>query len=139
MLRRLLIPSRTFAQTLTPQSAAWIRAHPEFGRDPAKNKRLVSAHNFVVDGEGVGADTASYFSRMEQLLGVTAAQPAAQPTQEVVLSDGAQSAGGRGGSPPPAAPARNGGNGSPRTVRKLHGGSVEGGGIVGHDPGAVRP
>src|SRR6202453_3064637 len=37
-------PVERIAQQLTPQSAAWVRSHPEYARDPAKYKKMVAAH-----------------------------------------------------------------------------------------------
>lgn len=117
-------PVERMASQLTAKSAAWVRAHPDFARDPRKQQRLLAAHNLVVTEDNAPElDSPDYFAAIEQRLGVGAAPAArarapADDDTEVALSDGARAQGGRGtDTSPPAAPARNGGGGAPRTVR----------------------
>lgn len=114
-------PVEAFAQTLTPPAAAWIRSHPDYVRNAGLNKRLVAAHNDALAWDIV-PDTPAYFAHVEGRLGLRsggqAAPAAAAPTTEVALSDTSTAAGGRGSdTAPPAAPARNGNNGSSRVLR----------------------
>lgn len=62
-------PVEAMARQLTPKSAAWLRAHPEFARDPAKNVAMISAHNLAVS-RGLRAESEEYFEAVENLLDV---------------------------------------------------------------------
>lgn len=107
-------PIEALASALTPKSAAWIRSHPQFVRGSEPDKRLVSAHNDALAWD-IKVDSPEYFSHIESRLGLTkAATP--QPEPDTALSDTAVAAGGRGATPPPAAPTRNSPAGS-RVVR----------------------
>lgn len=86
------------ASQLTPRSAAWVRAHPEFAEDPAKYNMMVAAHGLVT-ASGTQPDTDEYFSAIEDVLRL---KPAATPAQ-------APAADGRKPSPP-AAPVSRGGS-----------------------------
>jgi hypothetical protein len=98
------------ASRLTPNAAAWVRAHPEFIRDPQKNQRLMSAH-YAAMADGLEADTPNYIAYVEgKLLGnqrdpeprtVERREPVAEPT--------------RRSAPPPAPVSRGNGRGSSPT------------------------
>jgi hypothetical protein len=60
-------PVEDLAVQLTPQSAAWVRAHPEFARSPQKYAQMIAAHNLVT-GYGIKSDTEEYFSEIEKAL-----------------------------------------------------------------------
>jgi hypothetical protein len=83
-------PVEELAAQLTPRSAAWVRAHPEFARDNRKYTQMLAAHNLVT-GYGVKADTDEYFSEIEKALRIEAPAPKATngsgEHQEVVLDD----------------------------------------------------
>ena len=49
-------PVEALASRLTPKSAEWVRAHPEYARDPALTRRMGRAHEDAVD-EGLKPDT----------------------------------------------------------------------------------
>ena len=42
-------PVERIASQLTPRSAEWVRAHPEYARDPIMTRRMVRAHEDAVD------------------------------------------------------------------------------------------
>jgi hypothetical protein len=104
-------PVEAMASNLTARSAAWVRAHPEFAKNPRLTQRMLAAHNLAVTDDLV-PDSDAYFERVESILGLRE-QPlpgeeplsaAAEPTQRR--------------SAPPAAPVTRGngsGNGSKPT------------------------
>ena len=71
--RQVADPVEAYAAALSPTSAAWIRAHPEFVRDKALNDKMVRADSRAF-GEGLERDTPEYFARVEQLLGLRQAE-----------------------------------------------------------------
>ena len=106
-------PVEALASQLQPASAAWVRAHPQFARDPALYKKMIDAHNWVINEHP--ADTPGYFAAVEQMLGV--AQPpqartvVAEPDDETeVYSAAARAA-------PPSAPSRESRGGAQRNGR----------------------
>ena len=58
-----------FASQLTPRSASWVRAHPEYVRDPRLNRKMIAAHQMAM-ADGVEADTDEYFGYVEDMLQV---------------------------------------------------------------------
>jgi hypothetical protein len=56
-----------FASRLTPRSASWVRAHPDFVRDPRLNQKMIAAHQMAV-ADGVQADSDEYFDYVEDIL-----------------------------------------------------------------------
>lgn len=89
-------PVEMVAAQLSGPSATWVRAHPEFARDPNKFNMMVSADG-LARGRGMAPDTPQYFAVVEELLGLTKA-----PVQEESpLSEASQRS-----VSPPAAPAR---------------------------------
>ena len=94
-----------------PRAAAWVRAHPEFARDPKKYAAMLAAHNVATNIEGLEAETDEYFAHVEKTLKL---QPAAG--REGAESTASQATGGRQvGAAPPAAPPSRSGNGSSST------------------------
>jgi hypothetical protein len=98
-------PVEALAAQLTPRSAQWLRAHPQFATDQRLYQKMVSAHNIaMVDGHT--ADSDSYFDAVEDILKINrnveqdddAMAAAAKPTQRR--------------SSPPAAPVTRSGNGT---------------------------
>lgn len=60
------------ASTLTPLSAAWVRAHPEYARDPRKLNEMKAAHFKVVSKMGEDkAESPEYFTAVEAELGLS--------------------------------------------------------------------
>jgi len=121
-------PVEAFASQLTPQSAAWVRKHPEFVTNPRLNQKMIAAHNLAM-ADGVEADTPDYFGYVEGILGVrevsrneTATSAAAAPTQ-------------RRASPPAAPVSRNGtGTGSRPNVVRLTADEREMAALMGQSP-----
>lgn len=58
-----------FAARLTPRSAAWVRAHPDYVRNPRLNQKMIAAHQMAV-ADGIEADTDEYFAYVEDILQV---------------------------------------------------------------------
>lgn len=107
-------PVDAFASQLSPRSAAWVRAHPQFATDPRLTQKMVAAHNLVVGD--IPADTDEYFDKVESLLGL---KKPADDLQEDPMGEAAQVTQRRSGSPPAAPVSRSGtGNGQrPNTIR----------------------
>jgi len=68
------------ASSLSPQSAAWVRAHPDYARTEQGLKKL-NAADAVAKDEGFAPDTPEYFVRVEQYLGIRQAEAKAAPTE----------------------------------------------------------
>ncbi|HEY1427828.1 MAG TPA: hypothetical protein VGF50_14240 [Caulobacteraceae bacterium] len=97
------------ARQLTPNAAAWIRAHPDYVTDPNKNQRLMSAH-YAAMADGLSPDSPDYIRYVEgKVLGgqsqpVERREPVAETTR-------------RSAAPPPAPVSRgNGAAASPTRV-----------------------
>lgn len=71
-------PVEAFAARLTPRSADWVRSHPDFVLDPAKNRKMIAAHELAV-GDGIVPDTDAYFEAIEATLRI---KPAAVQAEE---------------------------------------------------------
>lgn len=63
-------PVEALASQLTPRSAAWVRAHPQYATDPRLYQKMIAAHNMVM-ADGHQADSDDYFSAVENVLGVS--------------------------------------------------------------------
>jgi hypothetical protein len=110
-------PVEQFTSNMTPRSAAWVRAHPEFVRDARLNRKMIRAHEDAID-EGIAPDTDAYFESIEKTLALRQA-PADDGETEVALSDAARPTSQRSPAPAAAPVSRSGnGNGSrPNVVR----------------------
>lgn len=103
-------PVERIASQLTPQSAAWVRAHPEYGRDPAKYRKMVAAHELAM-ADGFVPDSAEYFASVEDTLRITSQrhEVTIEPTTDAALPSitrpSRQAA-------PPSAPVSRSGNGT---------------------------
>ena len=101
-----------------PRAAAWIRKHPEYARDPKKYAAMLGAHNVAVNGQGMTPNTDEYFSKIEEILGINAAQRHEEHRDDPPPANGhdqtstaARPVKERGAdTPPPAAPPSRGGN-----------------------------
>ena len=100
-------PVEAMAANLTPRSAEWVRAHPEYARDQALTRRMVRAHEDALD-EGIRPDTDEYFDYVETRLKVRQAPV----QQEAALSEASTSTSGRRAAAPPAAPVSRSGTGT---------------------------
>ena len=58
-----------FASRLTPRSASWVRAHPEYVKNPRLNQKMIAAHQMAV-ADGIEPDTDEYFGYVEDILQV---------------------------------------------------------------------
>lgn len=114
------------ASTVTPKSADWFRAHPEYAKDPRLLNKVKAAHYKVISDLGEEqAESAAYFTAVEAELGIGREQikpngdAASGNGVDVTLSDASKPTQRRGAErdvqPPPAAPSRGGANA--RTVR----------------------
>ncbi len=111
-------PVAQFTSTLTPESAAWVRAHPEFVRDPDKNRQMIAAHELAVT-RGATVDTPAYFAAIEKTLEIgpkqednpmkEAAKPAATKTEPPARK-----------AAPAAAPVSRSGNGAGERSDVVH-------------------
>ena len=112
--RRFTAPSEAdqveqVASQLTPNAAAWVRAHPDYVTNPQKNARLMSAH-YDAMAEGLAGDSPDYIRYVEQQLGEAA--PARREPQVERRDPVAQP---RRTAPPAAPVSRAGGGQSPAT------------------------
>ena len=110
-------PVETLASQLSPRSAAWVRAHPEFARNERLTQKMVAAHNLVT-ADGVLPDTDEYFETVERILGVQAPAPSTAVAEAPMSAAAAPTQ--RRSSPAAAPVSRSGtgtGGGSPNVVR----------------------
>jgi len=111
-------PVEQFCSQLSPASATWVRAHPEFVRDSHKNRQMIAAHELAL-ARGHKADTAEYFASVEKTLDLTAPVVAKVDPVPDASADAAQAVGGRAA--PAAAPVSrsNGAHGNRPNVVTL--------------------
>jgi len=96
-------PVEALAAQLSPRSAAWVRANPQFARDSRLYAKMIAAHNLAV-ADGISPDTDEYFETVESTLKMTR-NPA--PSDDP-MSAAAQPVSRR--TPPPAAPVSRSGS-----------------------------
>jgi len=112
-------PVERIASQLTSQSAAWVRAHPEYARDPAKYRKMVAAHELAM-ADGFSPDTPEYFASVEDTLRIAPARqevqidadPTADAARPSTTRPSRQTA-------PPSAPVTRSGNGTGATRRNV--------------------
>jgi hypothetical protein len=112
-------PVERVASQLTAQSAAWVRAHPDYARDPAKYRKMVAAHELAM-ADGFSADTPEYFASVEDTLRIAPARqevqidvdPSADAARPSTTRSSRQIA-------PPSAPVSRSGNGTGATRRNV--------------------
>jgi hypothetical protein len=77
-------PVERFASQLSPNSANWVRAHPDFVTNPAKQREMYKAHE-AAERNGIVADSPQYFNFVESWLdvGQPVQQKAHVPAQHV--------------------------------------------------------
>jgi hypothetical protein len=110
-------PVERVASTLSPRSAAWIRAHPQYITDQRLYQQMIGAHNIAV-GRGHQLDSDDYFRAVEESLGISKAAKQEDDGEDVVLSAAAAPAKPRAA--PPAAPSSktaSSSNGKSQVVR----------------------
>lgn len=105
-------PVEAFASQLTPRSADWVRAHPDFVRDPKLNRKMIAAHELAV-ADGYIPDTDGYFEAIEQTLKVS--PPKAQLEEDA--SSSAAKVTQRRDAAPAAAPVSRGSSTRSNVVR----------------------
>ena len=100
-------PVEAFASQLTPRSAAWVRAHPQFVRDPKLNQKMIAAHNIAL-ADGIEPDSDEYFGAVE---GILFKKSALVVDDDDAGDDPMREAAHRApAAPPPAAPVSRGEN-----------------------------
>ena len=104
-------PVEAFAAQLTPRSADWVRAHPEFVKDARLNRKMIAAHELAV-ADGYAPDSDGYFSAIEQTLKVS---QRAQPEEDASAT--AAKVTQRRDAAPAAAPVSRGGSSRNNVVR----------------------
>lgn len=62
-------PVEAYTRQMAPESAAWVRAHPEFVTDRGKNSMLIGAHHMAL-GKGLQANSPDYLADIEKTLGL---------------------------------------------------------------------
>lgn len=120
-------PVEALAAQLSPRSAQWVRAHPEFATDPRLYQKMLAAHNLAV-ADGVKTDSDDYFEQIEDTLKIRRRD---EPREESALSEASE--GTRRQSPASAPVSRGGGmdgQKKPGTVR-LSAAEVEAAGNMG--------
>lgn len=98
-------PVEALAAQLSPRSAAWVRANPQFATDQRLFQKMIAAHNLAL-ADGLQPDTDDYFATVEETLRIR--RP--EPTYEDPMAQSASVTQRR--SAPPAAPVSRGGNGT---------------------------
>ena len=108
-------PVEALASQLSPRSANWLRAHPEFATDQRLYQKMLAAHNLAV-ADGHRVDTDDYFAEIEGTLRINHSESQSgnsDPTQQAAQVTQRRSA-------PPAAPVSRSGTAPgtrPNTVR----------------------
>ena len=131
-------PVERIATQLTPQSAAWVRAHPEYARDPAKYRKMVAAHELAM-ADGFKADTPEYFASVEDTLRIPSQRQETHVVEVDPTADAARPSTTRPSrqTAPPSAPVSRSGNGtggSRANVVKLSAEQVEIAKMMGQTP-----
>lgn len=99
-------PVEVLASQLSPRSAQWVRAHPEYARDQRLYSKMLAAHNLAA-ADGIPVDSDDYFTSIEDTLKISAAR--VEAATENALSDASAPVQRR--SAPPAAPVSRSGTG----------------------------
>ncbi len=108
-------PVEAMAAQLSPRSAAWVRAHPEYATDQRLFQKMLAAHNLAV-ADNIPVDSDEYFSEIETTLRI-------KPSAQVNLDDDPTSSAAQvtqRRTAPPAAPVSRSGTGTgsrPNVVR----------------------
>lgn len=116
-IRQPADPVEQFAAKLSPRSAQWVRANPEYVRDPRKNQEMLAAHALAM-ARGAEPDSPEYFTSIERTLGM-GGDPSANGANTHIEIDttGADDPTAQAAKPaqrratPPAAPVSRAGNG----------------------------
>lgn len=100
-------PIEAWADTLSSQSASWVREHRDAFRDPAVVRRIGAAHSAAVELEGIQPDTPEYFAFIETRIGLRKPERPAEPEEKP--SQPRSDDGKYARKPVPAAPVASGG------------------------------
>jgi hypothetical protein len=79
-------PVEKLCSGLSPQSASWVRAHPEFARDQTKYRQMIAAHELAV-ARGHKSDTDGYFKDIEKTLDLAVSSASATSLIETPETD----------------------------------------------------
>jgi hypothetical protein len=90
-------PVEKYVAKMSPQSASWVRSHPEVVTDTIKQKQLERAHYRAL-ADDIRVDSAEYFRHMDQEMGYAARTTGDETRQEPQRQQAA-----------PAAPVSRGG------------------------------
>lgn len=71
----------TQIRDLPNDAKSWLRAHPDYWTDPAKNLKIQSLHGYLVNNKGITQFSKEYFDELDVQLGLKAA---AAPTEPVI-------------------------------------------------------
>lgn len=71
---RPLDPVEALAAQLSPRSAAWVRAHPEFATNNRLTQKMIAAHSLAL-ADGHSPDTDGYFDSVEDTLKIAQRAP----------------------------------------------------------------
>ena len=78
--QRPLTPEEIIEKSGLPESAQrWLRQHPEYISNPAKNNEIIALHNTARRQAGGSEFTDLYFKKMETLLGIRPEEPQPHP------------------------------------------------------------
>ena len=94
-------PVENLARQLTPRSAAWVRAHPQYATDQRLYTKMVAAHQLAV-ADGIAPDSDDYFRSVEETLRINPMANADNPLSSAANATQRRSA-------PPAAPVSRSG------------------------------
>lgn len=106
-------PVEAFAALLSPKSANWVRAHPEYVKDANLNRKMIAAHELAV-ADGIAVDTQEYFDAIESTLKIKP-KPVAETNQ--TADEHAAKVVQRRDAAPAAAPVSRGGSTRTNVVR----------------------
>jgi len=96
-------PVEALASQLSSRSAQWVRAHPEYARNPNLYRKMIAAHELAM-ADGISPDTDDYFDSIENTLRIRRDAP----VQAEATADAAKVTQRR--TAPPAAPVSRSGN-----------------------------
>ena len=76
-------PVEAMASQLSARSAEWVRAHPEYARNPNLTRKMIAAHEMAM-ADGIKVDSDDYFESVETSLRIRrdVSEPAASATAD---------------------------------------------------------
>jgi hypothetical protein len=105
-------PVERFTANMTPKSAAWVRAHPDYVTDADKNRAMIAAHELAMYRK-LAPDSDEYFASVERTLELRKDADAPLENGALKADDPMADAAKPTARPaPPAAPVSRSGNGS---------------------------